>query len=203
MKKFTFLLTAVFVLSTVITIGQVTYTDDFEESHDYIEDGVEGTIWTGLKVDDGVVETDEEAELITLEAGGGLLTYTAASTWFDAGYDNGVLLYIEVPADTDFEATVKIDWGQFPSIAQDTIGFFSTGLMARVPTDADPAPEDPQFINAVAFDRAEWGAVHGMRDVYGGDEEELWNGDHSVADYPWMRLTREGDVYRTLLKKML
>ncbi len=173
-----------------------------EVSHDYKEDGVEETIWDGLKVNEGVVPAPHpeddlpEAEIIELiENKEGEFKYTTTKSWWDNDYDNGVLLYQEVPADSDFEAIVKIRMGDFPSFGAGPVNFLSGGLQARVPTDAEPEPEAPKFINVVAFDRDGWGAVHGVRDVYGGTEDELWNSDHSIADYPWMKLTREDEVY--------
>lgn len=195
MKKIITLLCCFVFLIAAQATDETIYTDDFSETHDFVTDGVEGTIWDGISVNEGVIETEVEAEILELQSGDGVLTFNTMNSNFSGGNDNGAFLYKTIPADSDFQLIVKIESGQFSSFDVDPVGFLTAGLIARVPPEEDP--DNARFVVANAFDRPEWGAVQGLRSVPPpeGGVEELWNAQHSVAAYPWMKLARAGNVF--------
>lgn len=195
-KTFTFLL-------SILSIGSLSlfaqeFSDDFSTAHDYLSDGVEGTIWDGMKENDGNLEVAEVAEIVALNTTdeSGALTFASINSHFSAANDNGAMLYKNVPADTDFDLKVEIYDGTFPSFGNgDTVAYQMVGPIARVVD-----PDSVKFVALQAFDRPEWGAVYGFRNI-NMDPEENWvttDGDEnpvSIASHPWVRLERVGSTY--------
>lgn len=194
MKKTFTLLLLLFAISNICLFAQIT--DDFTDAHDYTT-GVEGTIWDGVKVNDGNLEVAEVAEIVALNTvlNPEALTFTTVYSYFAGNNDNGVMLYKNVPAGSDFSITVQIVGGTFPTISEDTVAYLMVGPIAR----ADD-PDSVKFIALQAFDRPEWGAVYGFRNI-NMDPEENWittDGDEnpvSIASHPWMRLEKVGSTY--------
>lgn len=194
-KMFTCFMT--FLALSSLCLNAQTYSDDFTDAHDYTT-GVAGTIWDGVKVNDGILTVAETAELTALNTvlSPGELTFSTIYSYFAGNNDNGVMLYKNVPADTDFDLTVKITGGTFPSFGQgDTVGYLMVGPIVRVDD-----PDSVKFIALQAFDRPEWGAVYGFRNI-NMDPEENWiaaDADEnpvSINSHPWMRLEKVGSTY--------
>lgn len=170
-------------------------TDDFSADHNYL-DGVSGTIWDGVKENDGNLEVAQTAEIIVLNTteNSDALTFTTVNSYFAGDNDNGAMLYKNVPAGSDFSITVEIVDGTFPSLSSDTVAYLMVGPIVRVDD-----PEIVKFVALQAFDRPEWGAVYGFRNI-DMDPEENWvttDGEEnpvSIGSHPWMRLEKVGST---------
>ncbi|MBN1949843.1 MAG: T9SS type A sorting domain-containing protein [Bacteroidales bacterium] len=183
-----------FAAGSLSVFGQIT--DDFSASHDYL-DGVDGTIWDGVKENGGILEVAEVAEILDLNTttNSGALTFTTVYSYFAGNNDNGCMIYKNVPAGSDFSITVEIFDGTFPSFGNgDTVDYLMVGPIVRV----DDA-ETVSFVALQAFDRPNWGAVYGFRNIP-MDPEENWisvdadENEVSVASHPWMRLSKSGST---------
>ncbi|MBP1669333.1 MAG: hypothetical protein H6Q21_1699 [Bacteroidetes bacterium] len=137
MKKFTFtlsLLTA-FMLLTTTSFGQMTWTDDFSTSHDYLTAGVTGTIWDRLIMNDTIEGSGAPVgvvDLLDTDDEPGTLTITSSSTYWATPNCNGVLLCKVIPANKDFTAQVEIVGGDLTSW-NGPIDYICPGLLVRNP----------------------------------------------------------------------
>lgn len=203
MRNFTFLTMLLVVLALGVN-AQTTYSDDFSAAHDYLTDGVTGTIWDGLVVNDNVWESTSTAVITELNTNStaGVLTFSDSLSYWGVGGDNGAMLYRKVAADVDFSVQVKIAGGDFPSFGADEVYYLMSGLIARIPNDT-------AFILTQAFDVPGWSAVWGVRDVVPGVDEEgtaleeqNWvfinedtYDDLKIVDFPYCKLTKEGTQF--------
>ena len=195
MKKFTFtlsLLTA-FMLLTTTSFGQMTWTDDFSTSHDYLTAGVTGTIWDRLIMNDTIEGSGAPmgvVDLLDTDDEPGTLTITSSDTYWGTPNCNGVLLCKVIPANKDFTAQVEIVGGDLTSW-NGPIDYICPGLLVRNP-DVNAA----DIVDIWAFDRDNWTAVTLFESWDDDTETEVATADAvSVADNPWIMLERFGDEY--------
>lgn len=134
-----------------------TITDDFTTSHDYLTQGVAGTIWDGALNAGNAVTANVNTSNV------GQLTVTLGSTagyGWDAGAQNAPFLYKNVSAGNDFVAEMKVTAATFAS-------YVVPGLLVY--------KDDSNFVggNANHFDGAGWpfGFVQG-RSVVGGVQSD-------------------------------
>lgn len=200
MRKTTTLLLSLLAVGS-FSLSAQTFTDDFSTAHDYLT-GVTGTIWDGVKENGGILEVTEVAEIIDLNttSEAGALTFTTVNSYFAGNNDNGAMLYKNVPANTDFDLKVEIFDGTFPSFGNgDTVDYLMCGPIVRVDD-----PDSVKFIALQAFDRSNWGAVYGFRNIPMDPEENWVSADAeenpvSIASHPWMRLTKVGATYTSYI----
>ncbi len=202
MKKFTILLIicAFFMgISSVNAQEMKTYTDDFSTALDYLTSAIPaGSIWEAYEVNAGTNET-QDAVLTGLRAENGMLVFESEACNFEgAGLDDGVFLYRTVPGGIDFESVLKVVGGDFASFRADTILYHnSVGILVRS-TDYSTQPD---FIYAMMFEL--WGIHHMIKSIDDGVQTELFSGVSQLAqfpsflEYPWIKLTRTGNVFST------
>jgi hypothetical protein len=198
MKKFTKLasITGLLLFFAMPLMAQATYTDNFDVAHDYLSEGTSGTMWDGYFVNHGSGPADEQFGIIdalnTNDSAGFLSFTTTSSWWAELDYNNGPMLYKNLPAGHDFELTVKVPWGDFVDYTEESVDYLAGGLMVRNP---DSLAQD--YIFYYVFDRIEWNCVFNFTDIDDGTRTENFTNDFalSVADYPWLKLTKEGSVY--------
>lgn len=185
----------VLVLFPFAISAQEVYEDNFDASHDYLNAGVEGTIWDALIINDTLIGSDAPAAVayrIDTDSVPGALTIRSTNTYWGGDWTNGILLCKIVPADVNFIAQVKIVGGDLSSW-EGPIAYMCPGLMARNP---DRAAGD--FVDVFAFDRAEWNAVHLFESWDDDVEDETPTAEAgSVYDNPWIRLERSGNEFIT------
>jgi hypothetical protein len=144
-------------------------TDHFDSSHDYLADGVSGTIWNGLFVGTANVST-ANANITNA----GLLTLQSSNGYWE-GTGTGLLLYLNVSG--DFIATVYV-------AGADTGPYNDMGLMARV---ASPASGE-DYVAARYF------AAYGMNSWRSTNDGGGSNSD-ATGIQPWLELRRSGDTF--------
>jgi hypothetical protein len=209
MKKITTLFTGALAALALISSSlnaQITYTDDFSTAKDYTASGsTTGTIWDGVKVNNGYLVVSDTAKAVALNTtdAAGSLTFTTANSYFASDNDNGVFLYKKLhEAGADFDCKVKIVGGDFLSLGNTAVAYLMVGPMVRlVSTDTFG------FACVQVFDRPAWGAVFGLRDVPASTEENWMyaisadtivkqglsaegQDTVSITKYPWVRLTK-------------
>lgn len=202
MKKFTNLLIICALILGIPTLNaqeMTTYTDDFSTAIDYLTTAIPaGSIWEAYEVNAGTNET-QDAVLTGLRAESGALVFESEACNFEgAGLDDGVFLYRTVPGGIDFEAILKVTGGDFTSFTGGTVLYHnSVGILVR---SADYATQ-PDFIYAMMFEL--WGIHHMMKSIDDGAQTELFTGVSqleqfaSFLEYPWIKLTRVGNVFST------
>lgn len=195
MKNFTYTLSflAAFMLLAATSYGQVTWTDDFSTSHNYLSGDVTGTIWDRVIMNDILEGTEAPTAVVyrlDTDTVPGTLTITSASSYWGGPNCNGVLLCKVLPADMDFTAQVQIVGGDLTSW-NGPIDYLCPGLLVRNP---DVAMAD--FVDVFAFDRDNWTAVTLFESWDDDVETEVATADAvTVADNPWVKLERVGDEY--------
>ena len=146
-----------------------TITDNFDSSHDYLADGVSGTVWDGLFV--GTASVAIANANIT---NAGRLTLQSSNGYWE-GNGTGLLLYMNVSG--DFTATVYV-------AGADTGPYNDMGLMARV---ASPASGE-DYVAARYF------AAYGMNAWRSTDDGTGTNSDDTGIQ-PWLQLERSGNTF--------
>lgn len=182
-------------MTVSVSFGSSGAIDNFDVPHNFLTEGVSGTVWDGYVVNGGVDATQNGViSALNTTTTPGRLRFQTSNTQWEGNLDDGALLYRNVTG--DFTATVRIANGQFPSMpAAQAVNYHSAGLMARSPIAAD---RDYLYLNA--FDRAEWGATHQFRSANNGEASyQVTNSGHlgnpSLASMPWLRLERAGSVF--------
>lgn len=194
MKRLVYLSGVAMLCCTVTTIGRATtISDNFDTDHNYAL-GVAGTIWDGAGYNLNVTGTGN-TEVIVADANitnGGRLTVTTKYGSWEGGSagDDGVILYKNVAG--DFTAIVQVASAQR--------GLFNTeGLIARVGNGTD-AGGDANWVAAVMFNvhgasGGGWDDLLRMRSVDNNVESNV-DGLAGVYQPGWLKLTREGDVFK-------
>lgn len=170
--------------------------DDFSAARDYA-DSLAGSIWDGWHISQELDEFTNEpipfpdgmtSELVranSLDEPGALALQSL--------YTNNtrfVMMYINVPADTDFEITTRLVGGDFDSIGT-FVPWHSAGLMVKHPT------EHLDWVGNMFFSNPQWGATFIGRKLEGGVESNQNTGAEgmNVDEVPWAKLAREGNDF--------
>ncbi|MBN2511544.1 MAG: hypothetical protein JXB18_01275, partial [Sedimentisphaerales bacterium] len=122
LRNMSVIITILFVLGCS-SFGAV-YTDTFDVDHNYLAGGTSGTVWDGFVYNDGTGATQNAVVSVAAATGGGLNLKSRNGNW-EQGDDDGVLLYIDVPAGHDFVAEVYVSGYTY-------VNYHDVGLMARV-----------------------------------------------------------------------
>jgi Family of unknown function (DUF5695) len=192
-------------LATVLLVGtlalsvevraQVTYTNNFTTSLNYLTNGVVGTIWDGI-----YLGADEIADSTGTGAGAGLvsvananissnnvLTVASVHTDWENAADDGFFLYKVITGDFDISVRVigPIDTGQynFP------------GLMVRAfGPGGSPSPGGQE--NSLLWARFDEFSIANMsKNNVNGVKTDTGRGTNPNTNY-WLRMTRAGNTFR-------
>jgi len=138
-----------------------TITDDFNTSHDYSGGNVTGTIWDGIRYNEGNIAS-VVADANTSNAGE--LTLASENGGWEAAQNDGLLLYVNVDGDfvTEVQATSTTS-GNYNGV----------GLMARLadPSADGDAGEDWLFVSySTKFNNNRWRNINNsvQTDAYAG-----------------------------------
>jgi len=188
MYKKLFYLAGVLLMLAVSTMVQAeVFIDNFDTPHDYITDGVEGTIWDdffglfpGETIESLNASIDREGQLFMSSQGG---------YWSDNSSPLGPFLFKVVQA--DFIASVKItDYAGTPTAI---VYHNDGGLMARAYLDDAGDGEDWVSIDYFPI----WGCGNFLWMNDDGVRNEAWgcnNGKEWDSDL-WLQLEREGNTF--------
>lgn len=177
MKHFLSLLLILIICSAGHVFSQ-TYVDNFDTAVNYM-DGLGGTVWDGLMAYGGgtIVQCNSISNA-------GQLTYSTTLT------DNNQLgmFYINVPADNDFDARLKITGGDFQSWTGH-MPWHSCGLVAL--------RNETNWMWNICFDHTEWDATYMLRSYLEGVEDTTGTacGGNGTIVVPYQRLERIGNDY--------
>jgi len=196
-----FLIPSVLVLFAVSTVhaqaGKVYY-DDFSTAKDYLTDGVTGTIWDGLALNNGTATVSTTAVLNALNTNdvAGSLTFSTSNSYWAGDNDNGAFLYRNIAANSDFVLTVKIVGGDWPSLDATAVPYLMAGPLVR-------RADTISFLAVQAFDQFSVGM--GLRSIpatlSSTTSEENWTATNTGGDqlivksFPWLKLTKTGTTF--------
>jgi hypothetical protein len=200
MKKFTTLLVAFALILGITSVNAqetVTYTDDFTNDLDFLTQEIPGTsIWEAYEYNAGTNQ-GQNCVLTGLRIADGALVFESENGGFDGGADDGVFLYRTVPDGADFDVKVKVVGGDFTSFTGRTLEFNSVGILVR-PTEYAVLPD---FLYAMMFEI--FNIHHMLKSIDDAIQTEYFVGVSqmdqfaSFNEYPWIRLTRVGNLFTT------
>jgi hypothetical protein len=186
------------LLLAISAPAQVTYTDSFTTSVNYLTDGVAGTIWDGVYLGTGYVanptglgESWGPGSVSVANANitaAGALSVTSIDTDWENTNDDGFLLFKVITG--DFDMSVQV-------LAPMNTGYFNLpGLMVRAfGAGGAPSPNGAEnsFIWA-PFNEFSWPyIVLNNANGVGGDTAK------GTTPYPttnlWLRITRTGNIF--------
>ena len=113
-------------MSMSISNGSPFFTDDFNSNHDYLSNGVSGTGWDGFIYNAGFDGTQNTVVEKAETSNGELTLMSKEGNWENAA-DDGVFLYVNIAAGTNFTVNVYVSnyvWTSWHDI----------GIMARAAT---------------------------------------------------------------------
>ena len=132
------------IAATCITANATLFSDGFDTAHNYLADGVAGTMWDGFLVNftnGTAVATLADADTSSEQC----LTLQSTYGNWENGDADGILLFKTIAG--DFDAQVRI-------VSMNNVQWHDAGLMARVPEQGDAgAGEDWVAVKHAAFNR--------------------------------------------------
>ncbi|MDI6451487.1 discoidin domain-containing protein [Anaerobaca lacustris] len=160
-------------------------TDHFEQPHDFVADGVAGTIWDGfLGLDAGETVTALNA---SMDRPGQLYVESADAFWHEPWTPLGPFLYKMVEG--DFIATVKVT--DYAGTAAAPVYHNNGGLMARaLPDDAGPG-EDWVALDYFPI----WSCGNFVRTANDGVRTENGHNGKQFDLDPYLQIERIGNVF--------
>ncbi|MBN2511547.1 MAG: PEP-CTERM sorting domain-containing protein [Sedimentisphaerales bacterium] len=177
MKSTMFLMVGMVVVLGSLSIGAVI-SDNFDTDHNYLVDGTAGTVWDGFVYNNGVSATQDTVVTAAAATGGALNLQSSLGNWENAD-DDGLLLYMDVAAGSDFVADVYIS-------AYTWAYYHDTGLMARA---SDVASID--YVMSRYFNQ--WDIDNAIRSVDGGSTFNT-NGTGDPV-MPYLQLEKAGSLF--------
>jgi hypothetical protein len=166
------------------------FADDFSVGINYLTADLSTTIWNGFLINNGV-EAEQNAEVLQANstANPGTITIETVNTGWEGGHDDGFFLYKNVPGGTNFEVVVEVKGGDYTSFEGAVVDYLTSGLMIKLAGSSD-------YTCANVFDRPEWGAVVGIRDIYKGEQNDKYDPENKTGakDSPWLKLVKIGKV---------
>lgn len=176
MKKLIHGLVILLTVSAVVNGGAI---DDFNSQHNYLTDGTDGTVWDGLLLNSGIHVIQDAVGTRAAATSGDLTLESSWGNW-EWGSDDGYLLYIDVPAGSDFTANVLVSdytWVEWHDV----------GLMARaVPGTAE------NYVMHRYFPM--FGVDNALRSVVDDAQAPDDNGTTDAA-MPYLQLEKAGSTF--------
>jgi hypothetical protein len=199
MKKFTNLLIICALMMGIQSLKAqetVTYSDDFSYTLNFLTTAIpDSLIWEAYEVNAGINET-QDCELNALKTESGALRFESYSGNYENDLDDGPFLYRTVPGGIDFDARVCVTGGDFVSLSGRAtfLQHNSVGILAILTGDDYAVAQD--FLYAMLFEA--WSIHHMIKSIDDGVQTELTvplTSYASLMDYPWIRLTRVGNLF--------
>ncbi len=166
--------------------AQTTVTNHFDTSYDYISGTGGDPFFSGQQFNGGLQSPNSNPTLQTADANTtnpGQLTISSTNGHWEAGNDNGFLLYRNVTG--DFSATVFVASAPF-------VNFNTAGLMARNPSTAN----GENWIGVQLI--GSFGAGPSQRNDVNSSSSDVHASPETNFTTGYLQLTRSGDVFSTL-----
>jgi hypothetical protein len=177
--------------SALLLHAQTTFTDDFANQHNYLTEGVPGTIWDGVYLGANEIVNPmgvglEAGQTSVALASNGVLTVTSLQTDWENSADDGFFLFKIITG--DFDMSVQI------AGPIDTRAHNFPGLMVRAfgPGGA-PAPDGREnYLIWGRFD--EYNIANMLKNETDGLKRDRGLGTFPNTNY-WLRIQRLGNVF--------
>jgi len=172
-------------LAACLAAQAAVLTDSFDQAHDFVSDGVEGTIWDGFHgIGDGETVT---ALNVSMDRPGQLYVESADAFWHEPWTPLGPFLYKVVEG--DFVATVKVT--DYAGTADNPVYHNNCGLMARALPDDGGNGEDWVALDYFPI----WSCGNFVRTA---DEDVRTENGHNGKQFnldPYLQIERVGNVF--------
>jgi hypothetical protein len=178
--------TVIWLVLTVQNLqAQVTVTDNFSSSVNYLTNGLAGTIWDGVYFGSGEFDNTAGGAASTVQCDAdistpGALTLQTTGTAWEGADDDGFFLFKVVPA--DFSAVVEVNT-PFNNAAYNTAGLQVRAFEAN----GNAYDGSENFISWTRFD--EYGFANYLRNNVDGGVAQINPGDYPNDAY-WVRIDR-------------
>ena len=167
-----------------------TFSDNFNTPHDYLAEGLPGTLWEGLYTGAGQIPNASlggsgpgSTVAMTNNVDTSQLVITSVATDWEFQDADGVFLYKLVYGDFDAEVLIGTPF--------DPTAFNTAGLMARLPNDGGPAEN---YVSWTRFDQ--FGIANYFRNEVNGDTSgAVRRPIFEVNSNYWLRLQRVGNTF--------
>jgi hypothetical protein len=194
MRTYSFLFFAAFLFAAAPARAQTTYADNFSIPHNYLSNGIAGTMWDGIYLGAGEIANPMgiwmgPGSVSVADAGissNGTLTIQSLQTDWENDSDDGFFLY-------------KISTGDFDMSVQvvgpiDTRAHNFPGLMVRAfgPNGAPSAGGRENYFLWARFD--EYSIANMLKNETNGQKRDIRLGTWPNTNY-WLRIQRAGDVF--------
>ena len=162
------------------------YTDSFNNSINYLTNGIAGTIWDGVYFgagefnNTGILGPGATVQCDANIIAASTLTLQTTGTAWENADDDGFFLFKVVPG--DFSAVVHVV-SPFDASAYNTAGLQARAFSA----DGDPFNGSENFVSWTRFD--EYGFANYLRSEVNGGVAQINPGDYPNANY-WLRMDR-------------
>jgi hypothetical protein len=165
--------------------SSATFTDNFNTSVNYLENGLVGTIWDGVYFGSGEFDNTAGGEASTVQcdaniSAAGALTLQTTGTAWEGADDDGFFLFKVVPG--DFSAVVEINT-PFNNAAYNTAGLQARAFSAN----GNAYNGSENFISWTRFD--EYNFANYLRNNVDGGVDQINPGDYPNGAY-WVRIDR-------------
>jgi regulation of enolase protein 1 (concanavalin A-like superfamily) len=176
-----------FIAGAPIVATMFPVTETFEQAHDFLAAGVQGTSWDGLV---GLDPNQTADAITTADANhpGQLYLRSTKAVWDDPWNPLGPFLYKVVKG--DFIATVQVT--DYAGTSAAPVYHNSCGLMARNVNDADAGPGE-DWISVDYFPI--WNCGNMVRTADNGVRDEVRNNGKAWNACKFLQLERQGNTF--------
>lgn len=174
-----------FTIASSANSQGTAFVDNFNNSVNYLVNGLVGTIWDGVYLGNGEFDNTASGEASTIQCDANIsaantLTLQTTGTAWEGADDDGFFLFKIAPG--DFSAVVEIDT-PFNNAAYNT-----AGLQVRAfESNGDAYGGSENFISWTRFD--EYNFANYLRNNIDGGVEQINPGDYPNSAY-WVRIDR-------------
>jgi hypothetical protein len=194
MRTYSFLFLAALMFVAAPARAQTTYADNFSTPHNYLSNGIAGTMWDGIYLGAGEIANPMgiwmgPGSVSVADAGissNGTLTIQSLQTDWENDSDDGFFLYKIIT--NDFEMSVQVV-GPI-----DTRAHNFPGLMVRAfgPNGAPSTDGRENYFILGRFD--EYSIANMLKNETNGRKRDTKLGTWPNANH-WLRIQRAGDVF--------
>ncbi|HEY3860438.1 MAG TPA: DUF5695 domain-containing protein [Verrucomicrobiae bacterium] len=184
-----------FLLAIQSLPAQVTYTDNFDVSANYLTAGVAGTMWDGVYLGSSSIAdatgTDGSPGAVSVAnaniTAAGTLSVTSINTDWENAADDGFLLFKVITGDFDMSVRVVTPFN--------SNAYNLPGLMVRA-FGAGGAPEPNNAENSFLWARfSNYNIANMLKNNVNGAKTDTGEGVYPNTNY-WLRITRAGNNFK-------
>jgi regulation of enolase protein 1 (concanavalin A-like superfamily) len=180
------------LFSVLLAAPLMAANDNFNTPHDYLKDGVAGTVWDGF-IGKGPYQAAEQINA-SISTPGVLRLQSSNGVWSEPYPPNGNLgpfLYQTIPG--DFVATVRVT--AYQGTIDAPVWYNAGGLMARIGDVAAAGPGEDWIANMYFPEFSVGNKVDQSRDGRRSEDFIVWNGADWNAVNRYLQLERAGNRF--------